>query len=342
MKHFKVIGLISLLMIIMGFTLAYPVMAIIAPPDSPPTIQAMKFYRNILETGDRLLLVEFTNPYAATPAEPASKTFVWQLIDVSGGSDNITGSASGYSYVDSGYGEQAIALYFDADVGLTWNPATAYILRLQGTPAQFAAPLPEYNYPVSSTAYSSLTATADVKAELALDIIVICEDLDAAWGLTDSLLYEDDAGTVLSAFGQAYWRGNVPGIQSMAPALFPLAIENIDKPAVRFTSATDNYSISLTNQYNGTWIQTAREAQKAFFGVDFNLLDLIIVFGAAIGVIIGNILLTNDHWNGIIDACFLLVVFTRMGMYEMGYMGLVAAIGIIYMAASFRGKFMGG
>jgi hypothetical protein len=190
--------------------------------------------------------------------------------------------------------------------------------------------LPTYDYPITSASYSALTATADVKAELAADIITISEDLDAAWGLTDSLLFEDDAGTVLSAFGQAYWRGNVPGIQSMAPTLFPLAIQNIDNANRTFT---DNYSTALANQYTGTWVETARAAGTALFGTTFNLLDLIIVLAAFIAIVVANIYLTNDAWNGMIDGCLLLLIFTRLSMFEMGYLMLVAAAAILYMAA---------
>ncbi len=323
MKHTRLFSLISAIMLL-SLVIASPVLAVIAAPDSAPTVQSMKFYRNLLETNDRLLVVSFNIPYALTPAVAASQTFVWQLIQ---GTDNVSGSVSGYSYVDSGYGYQSLAIYFDADVALAWDPVTAHTLRLQGTPAQFAAPLPQYSYTVTSASYSSLTTSADVKTELALDIIQICEDLDAAWGLTDSLLYEDDAGTVFSTFGQAYFRGNIPGIQSMAPSLFPLAIQNIENDDRAWS---DNYSAALATQYSGTWVDTARAAQQALFGVDFNIVDLIIVFLAGIALIVANVFLTNDHWNGWIDAAFILVVFTRVGMYEMGYLILGFALCIIY------------
>lgn len=299
-----------------------PVMAI-ALPDSPPTVSDINVYRNVLETGDRLLVAYFNIPYAVTPADPASKTFVWQLVD------NVTvlGSASGYSYVDSGYGYQAMSMYFAAADNWTWDPATPYTLRLQGTPSFFAGTIPVYNYTVSSASYSTLTATADVKLALALDVILICEDLDAAWGLTDSLLYEDDAGTVLSSFGQAYWRGTIPAIQSMAPTLFPLAIRTIPNEDRTFT---DNYSTALAGQYAGTWVATARAAGTALFGTTFNLLDLIIVLASVIALVVANIYLTNDAWNGLVDAALLLLIFTRLSMFEMGYLMLIGAVAIMY------------
>lgn len=329
MKLLRLSGLVAAILLV-ALMIAAPVLAIIAPPDSPPTVITKKFYRNVLETGDRLLIVRFNNPYAVTPASPASETFVWQLIDTSLGADNITGSVSGYSYIDSGYGYQALGLYFDADIALAWNPATNYTLRLQGTPAQFASPLPAYDYTVNSSDYSTFTDTADVKAEIASDIIIICEALDTAWGLTDSLLYEDDAGTVLSTFGQAYWRGNVPGIQSMAPLLFPLAIQNID---VGDPVYTDNYSTALAGQYAGTWAETARAAGTALFGTTFNLLDLIIVLASFVALVIANVYLTNDAWNGVIDGALVLLIFTRLSMFEMGYLMLVGAFAIFYLGA---------
>ena len=135
---------------------------------------------------------------------------------------------------------------------------------------------------------------------------------------------------MLSTFGQAYWRGNIPAIQSMAPLLFPLAIQNVnvDDPVY-----TDNYSTALANQYTGTWVETARAAGIALFGTTFNLLDLIIVLLSFVAIVVANIYLTNDAWNGMIDGCLLLLIFTRLSMFEMGYLMLVAAAAILYMGA---------
>ena len=326
MKLLRLSGLISAV-VLTALLVVSPVLAVIALPDSTPTVSTMKFYRNVLETSDRLLIVHFNIPYAVTPAVAASSTFVWQIVD---NASVVKGSTSGYSYVDSGYGNQAISMYFPAADNLTWDPVASYTLRLQGTPAQFAAPLPTYNYTVNSAYYSSLTVSADVKTEIAADIINISNSLDAAWALTDSLLYEDDAGTVLSAFGQAYWRGNIPAIQSMAPLLFPLAIRNID---VADRTFTDNYSVALGDQYAGTWVATARAAGTALFGTTFNLVDLIIVLASVVALVIANIYLTNDAWNGMIDAGLLLIIFTRLGMFEMGYLMIVGALAVMYIGA---------
>jgi len=48
------------------------------------------------------------------------------------------------------------------------------------------------------------------------------------------------------------------------------------------------------------------------------------------GLLIGNIMLTGDHWNGMVDVALLGVIGARLGMFDLGFLILVAAICWIY------------
>jgi hypothetical protein len=311
---------------VMAVLIVAPAVFATALPDSTPAAESIKVYRNLIETSDVLFVVYSNKPYVTPPSDPSSEVFIWELIDTDG--TTVLGSTTGYDYVNDGYGYQVISMYFPASAGISWNPASPYTIRLRGIPIQFTTP-PVYDYTVSPGYYTSLSDSDSVKAELAADILKICEDLDGLWGLSVSLISEEETGQVLSTFGQAYFRGCIYSIQALAPSLFPLAIRNID---IANRTWTDAYSLALDNQYDGTWIDTAKAAGGALFGLEYDLLSLILLMGMVFGVIIGNVAITNNHWNGIMDAAFVLVVCTRIGLLGLGYLLLMAALCLIYMA----------
>jgi hypothetical protein len=42
-------------------------------------------------------------------------------------------------------------------------------------------------------------------------------------------------------------------------------------------------------------------------------------------------MLTNDHWNAAVDVAFFLVITAKLSFYGLGYLGLIAAMCIIYL-----------
>ncbi len=297
----------------------------IALPDSTPAVLSMKIYGGLLESGDQLAMVYFQNPYASVPTEPATDTYTWQFIDQDG--STVLGSTVGYDYVNSGYGYQVISMYFPASAGIEWNPVSPYAIRLRGNPISFATP-PVYDFTVQPSNYSSLTDPAAIGTELAADILVICEDLDKKWDLSVSLISEEETGQVLSTFGQAYFRGAIYSVQALAPALFPLAIRNIDVTARTWSNA---YAVALGSQYAGTWIETAKAAGAELFGLDYDLPSLIMLLAMLVGVYFANIGLTNSQWNALMDVWFVLVISARIDLIGLAYVILLDALAVIYL-----------
>ena len=305
-----------------------PAMAVFAAdlPDDTPSIITKKCYRNILEPGDFLIVWESLIPYATTPpGEIVTEVFIWEFIDIDG--STVLGSWKGWAYVDDGFNHQCGSMYFGFGGSTpTWDPTPANTLRLRGNPLAFVTP-PVYDFSIDSIDYSLEVVPDAVKQELAIDILLISTDLDAQWGLPDSLINDDETGQTLSIFGQAYFRGAIYGLQALAPGLFPLAVTTID---LADRAWTDAYIITLENQYAGTWVDTAKEGGATLFGTDFDLLSVIILLGCVFGMFIGNTQLSNNHWNAAIDVAFILVVGAKLSFYGLGFLGLIEALCIIY------------
>ena len=334
MKKFRLIILLGLLVVLM--LPATPVYADTPNPDSTPTIESINVYQNAREAGDMFFMVYANIPYAPIPDQPVTQTFIWSLIDT----DNVTelGSTVGYAYnvgtySDDGFGYNVYSMYFDSGnvtaLGMSWSDN--YTVRLSGNPVVFDTP-PIYNYPVSVVDYSVLTAQADVQAELALRILTIATDLDIKWGLasTYTLLTQTELGNRLSLYGEAFFRGAIFGLQSLAPGVFSVAIRTIDIPARTWDP---EYSVNVTTQWEGTWAETAQEGGKALFGTTYDLLSIIMLLTMCGGLLIGNIMLTGDHWNGLVDIAAFGVIGARLGMYDLAFLILVAAMCWIYISA---------
>lgn len=313
---------------------ATPAYADTPDPDiDPPLIESINIYRNARETGDMFFMIYVNIAYTAIPDTPIGETFIWSLIDT----DNVTelGSTVGFAYnvgahQADGFGYNVFSMYFDADnvtaLGMTW--LDSFTVRLAGNPAVFDTPR-IYDYDVNVAQYSALTARADVQAELAARILTIATELDTRWGQGTiySLIEEFEAGTALSLYGEAFFRGAIFGVQALAPGIFSTIIRVIDIDPREWDP---EYAENVTDQWAGTWIQTAREAGQVLFGTTYDLLSVIVLLGMSIGLLIGNISLTGDHWNGLVDVSIIGIVGARLGMYDFAFLMLLAAICWIY------------
>lgn len=300
-------------------------------PDSTPTVEGFWVYRNLLESGDWFILIYFNIPYATAPDEPVWQTFTWRMLAM----DEVTelGAELPPAFNNDGYGYNVASMYFSAaDVaalGLAWN--TAYPMRLSCNPALFADPQ-EYNFNLSAADYSTGTLTSDEQAELAASILTVASELDIRWGLgtTYSLLSETGTGTVLSIYGESFFRSAVYGLQGLCPGVFAYTLENIDLTARTFTGT---YISILDMQYTGTWAQVSKDAGKAIFGTTYDMTALLVslIFIAIIAACV--MYVSGDPWHGISDARTGLIVMTRLGFFGLGSLGLICALFAIYGAS---------
>jgi hypothetical protein len=297
-------------------------------PDSTPTIISVNCYQNVLETGDYLSIIYENTPYTTTPDIDYSEAFVWRFMDTDGNSE--LAQALGYDYFDSGFGYNIISFYFSKSDAPAWGQN--YQLTLSGNPVAFATP-PEYIFQITSSDYSSATA-ATVKDKIAAKALILAKNLDNKWGLTsdESLLLEIESGTVLSIYGEAFFRGAIYGIQAIAPSLFRLEISNIEALSDR-TWGTE-YTSNLTTQYSGTYIQPAMEAGNSMLGVDYNLFGILGTLAICALIIFANWYLAGGNlWRCFIEATPPLIISTRLGLWGMGELGLIAAVGWLYISS---------
>jgi hypothetical protein len=330
----KRIAVILGLVILATLLIATPAYADTPDPDSTPTVEAGRkhVYRNLLETGDYLYIYEANIPYAALPATPVNQTFIWRLVALDG--VTVLGQTVGYAYNDDGYGYNVYSMYFSAAdataAGMVWG--TAYILRLSGNPAAFLTP-PVYNFNFAAGDYTTLTASADNQVALATEILTLAADLNIRWGLaTDYFLnLETETGTALSLYGENVFRGAIYGCQALAPQAFRAVVADINAPDRAWNTT---YITSLETQNAGTWVETARNASIALFGtVNYDLGGIIALLIICVVLIIGVSSVSNDHWTGLIDAAIVLIVAARMGVYGLGFLGLLAALSIFWIGA---------
>ena len=299
----------------------------ISNPDSTPTVEDIWAWRNVLETGDMFVMLVENTPYATTPTDYTyAESFIWRFMD---GTDDI-GQAVGYGYNDDGYGYNVIGFYWDASDAPAW--AGSYTLKLSGNPSAFDTP-PEYNFPISSAAYSALTDTDEVKADIAETIISVADDFYSYWGLSSltTLLSETETGTVLSLYGQAFFRGAIYGIQGMAPAAFPITISSF---TITDRTWTDAYVTTLEAQHAGNPIETGFDAGEDLLDVDYNLMGLLIAIAITAGLIFANWMISGGQvWKGALEGVPVLVIGARMALVGLGELGLIAAICMLYVNA---------
>ena len=307
-----------------------PVMADQSDPDNTPTVE-FDIYRNLLESGDKCLLIYANIPYAAEPDAPVSEAFTWRLIGTDGTTEH--GSTVGFVYQSGGYGYNVYSMYFTASDNFTWD--TEYTVRLSGNPAVFDDP-PVYNYTLSTSDYTSLTTQDDNQVALAAKIILLATDLNIRWGLTSTtyLTTEMEVGTVLSIQGEAVFRGCLYGCQGLAPAVFRYLLDDISATERTWD---EEYSGNVSSQWAGTWIETAQTGGGDLFGADYDILSIILVMAACVAIVFANLKVGNDLWAGFIDAAVILVMAGSLALYDFGFLGLFAAICWLYVSAKMWG-----
>lgn len=301
-----------------------------ADPDSVPTVD-IYCYRNLLETGDVLIYLYANIPYASLPDEPVNAAFVWRLIDT----DNTTelGSTTGYPYNDLGYGYNVYSMYFSAADALTWG--AAYTIQLSGNPVVFDDP-PLYNFPITSSDWTTYTTQADNRDELELRILITAGLLYSQWGLTadTALVNEQEIGTVLSLSGEAFFRGAIYGLQALAPGVFYVVPEEI---TAEDRTWTENYTSNLSSQYTGTWIAISQQAGADLFESSYDLTSVILCVVLLVVLFFGSLVVTGDHWQSLINVCLIAVVLGRLGLYEATFLGMIAALCWLYISSKVWG-----
>jgi hypothetical protein len=210
---------IAFLFILSLFVIGLPVAAAdpINPPDSI-TITSAKVVRNVIETGDIFVAVNYGINYPIDyPTDVlASESFYLFFYDTGG---TIVGAAAPFAFIDNGYNANIVGFYFDAATaaGITWGAANQ--IGIVANPIYFASPPDTFYYTLSSTNYTTSTTLTANQTELQNYVRDSCKTLQNTYDDL-ILLVNTDVGTVLSTDGEYWLRNAMPGIASAAPNLF--------------------------------------------------------------------------------------------------------------------------
>ena len=156
--------------------------------------------------------------------------------------------------------------------------------------------------------------------------------VDSATFLTTAfdtaLLAKSEAGTtVLSTAGELYYLQAIPGLQSMAPALFSVQLENPD-----YTKRTwsRTFAETLQTKYAGTFIYDAMTGYAGLFSMEIpaamNFIS-IMLFAVVIGISVWKFKATM--LSGFVDGYALLLLLMLMGFFSMIWAGFMAFCAIV-------------
>jgi len=200
----------------MVMALAMPVLAI-AGPDTPPAINAVYVYEDLLEDGDAGVFIDIYLDYATNPTETATEAYLATFIDTDGTTQLQT--VAPYTYQDSGYGRGLIWIYFTAAEVTTYSIDSANIalyevwlvgnptLSWAGDPPKTIASI-DYWQPVDS----------DPAVLMALRVLYYADLFELIWAL--DLIEETALGNRLTTLGESYFVNVIANLRTIAPSAF--------------------------------------------------------------------------------------------------------------------------
>jgi hypothetical protein len=312
MRFFKAI--LFFLVIFSTFGISLPVYADTLQPTSV-SVSNFHVYRHLLQPDDFLVVADYDIEYGAIPTLNIDKTFIFRLLDT----DNVTelGSFLAYPAYTGGYGQGVISFYFDNVTAPAWG--LSYPIRVDENPSAFITPL-FFNFSLSASNYSSATTQAQSRNEMYADIIARAQALSLVYAVA---LTDNSGGiTVLSAYGEAYFRMAIPGIDSLCPQLFYIQVQNPD-----YTKRTWSYTFAtlLSDTFSGTFMMTGEQGLADLFGVGRQTMWGIVTFILAIFAMwLFSMKPFQVTQPGFIDACVVILFATLLGWFSPVFHALIA------------------
>lgn len=249
-----------------------------ADPASPDNLQIrdVKVFRHLIEDGDFFAVAAFDIAYTTPPDEPASDYFLFRFIDDTG--DDI-GQATPYSYGENGYQYGIASFYFEASGSPTWN--AAHDIRLEGNPTAWTIlPTPSI-YTLAIADYCTGADQEANQSELAAWLLTTYQEIETNWGVPGELITLTTSGPVLTAYGQHYALGAMPGLNYMCPSVFTVQSVPIDWEEDDWTHQRDT---DTETQWSGTKIDDMKTLLADIFGGNAIILTSIIMLAGIIAL----------------------------------------------------------
>lgn len=207
-------SLIALLLFgMIGSVIAYA----IADPATPPQINNVEVYVDLLEDGDTGVLIDCELVYPTIPDESATEAYLIVFVDT----DNVTQlqTVAPYTFVDNGYGRFLVWIYFTpaetASYGLSSANRTLYRVWLVGNPSLVWAGDP----PKTMAGIDYWQTLGEAATLVALRVLDYADILGNEWSLV--MVEETPLGNKLTSTGATYFTNVIANLRSIAPAAFP-------------------------------------------------------------------------------------------------------------------------
>ncbi len=254
MKHILVKGgLVSTIVLVCLILIASPVLALtIGNPTSiafgTGSTPLYRAFYNILETGDKLFIVEgFVDYGGVTQNYTASQAFLFQVL-------NTSGNTTLLSTPLTSYGDRPIGIYVTAAQATTANitNGTAYGLRIEGNPVIFPSPVGNNVTAYLSAGdwydesiYGATPAQRGFLDPLRIFIVGtngIAYNMQVHDGVTTYLTYVQGYNYLTTTGGNLFISG-IPNLNNLCPLAFQASVETLTGDA---PLAPGTYSANLT------------------------------------------------------------------------------------------------
>lgn len=299
-------------------------------------------YRDLLETGDLLVVGQYNIAYSTLPTDGADVNFIGRVHD----GTTAVGSNVPYPYNDDGYGRGVISFYLtqaeteaqgwtdSAGAWQVWSSTfTDLGVTLDTNPTVFDAADQRSSGLVvlDSGDFSTSSGQTANQTQLANKIIAIASGLQAAWGVV--LL--DDNGRLNTTGGQ-YFQLAIPGSLSMAPNAFGSSSVSPTIPTpVPTPGGAGTLSNTAENRFSGTfWLTPAFDSTGQTLGLPAGAFEGILT-AAMILVVTGIGFKTGGSGGAAmgfaVGAGVVLPVFVALGFVAWGY-GVLGIAMLVLMA----------
>jgi len=256
------IGVLAVVFLLLSF----PSSVLAADPAEPDelAIRDVQAYRHLIESDDLLLVIEYNIAYATTPDDTAREWWMFRLVSP-GGSD--IGRALPYSYGQNGYQYGICSMYWAADNPdkPAWDSLNT--VRIEGNPTAWNTLPTPVTYTMSTSDYCDETTQDGNQYEFAYWVLNTFTDIEINWGVSGELVTQTNAGTVLTAEGQHYLLGAIPGANYMCPDVFAVKDVALDLTEETYTHQRDE---DTNDRYSGTMIEDFKQLLVDSFGGHFH------------------------------------------------------------------------
>ena len=225
-----------------GSALAAP--AVLLDTPNALSLLSVDAYPHAVVEGDLLIAARYEIEYTVVPADIATETFIFKVLD---GSGVEIGHNTPFAFIEGGYTQGVVSAYFAPEDAPAFEAALT--VRFEGNPAFFAAP------PVFTTASVEWHASgshAETIPILKTDVIELAGQLEERWDTLEGfalLILHSAGGTVLTNFGAAYFDRAIAGLRQMAPTLYQEHVIQIAPTPEAFDTT---YADELAGRLDGT------------------------------------------------------------------------------------------